>query len=82
MPNQATASNLPFYDIFTQQKVPLSKVSDDVIACDLWFVRTLQSKILGTSMLHTVPLIAERQAGKLRIPRTRAYRFSRQALSA
>ena len=28
---------LPFYDIFVTQKVPLSKISDDVIACDLWF---------------------------------------------
>ena len=31
------ASNLPFYDIFVPQKVPLSKISDDVIACDFWF---------------------------------------------
>ena len=37
MPNQATASDLPFYDIFVQQKVPLSKISDDFIACDFWF---------------------------------------------
>ena len=34
MPNQVIASNLPFYDIFVPQKVPLSKISDDVIACD------------------------------------------------
>ena len=35
---QATPSNLPFYDIFAlAEKVPLSKISDDVIACDLWF---------------------------------------------
>ena len=32
---QATASDLPFYDIFAPQKVPFSKISDDVIACDL-----------------------------------------------
>ena len=32
----ATASDLPFYDIFAPQKVPILKISDDVIACDLW----------------------------------------------
>ena len=32
---QATASDFPFYDIFVPQKVPLSKISDGVIACDL-----------------------------------------------
>ena len=31
------ASDLPSYDIFASQKVPLSKISDDVISCDLWF---------------------------------------------
>ena len=31
------ASDLPFYDIFAPQKVPFLKISDDVIACDLWF---------------------------------------------
>ena len=35
MCHQATASDLPFYDIFAPQKVPVSKISDDVIACDL-----------------------------------------------
>ena len=30
-------SDLPFYDTFAPQKVPFSKISDDVIACDLWF---------------------------------------------
>ena len=34
---QATATNLPFYDISVPQKVPLSKNFDNVIACDLWF---------------------------------------------
>ena len=34
---RATASDLPFYDIFAPQKVPFLKISDDVIACDLWF---------------------------------------------
>ena len=31
------ASDLPYYDVFAPQKVPFSKISDDVIACDLWF---------------------------------------------
>ena len=34
---QTTASDLAFYDIFAPQKVPFLKISDDVIACDLWF---------------------------------------------
>ena len=34
---QATASDLPFYDIFAPQKVSLLKIPDEVIACDLWF---------------------------------------------
>ena len=34
---QATASDIPIYNIFVPQKVPFSKVSDDVIPCDLWF---------------------------------------------
>ena len=37
MPNQATASGLPFYDVFVPPKVSFSKISGDVIACDLWF---------------------------------------------
>ena len=37
MPNQAKASNLSFYDIVASQKVPLSKIYDDVFARDLWF---------------------------------------------
>ena len=32
-----TISNLPFYDIFVPQKLPLWKNFDDVISCDLWF---------------------------------------------
>ena len=35
MPNQAF--DLLFYDIFPPQKVPLSKISDHIIVCDLWF---------------------------------------------
>ena len=34
---QATASDLPFYDIIAPQKVPLLKISDDIIACGLRF---------------------------------------------
>ena len=35
--NHTTATGHPFYDIFVPQKVPVSKISDDVIACDLRF---------------------------------------------
>ena len=31
------ASDRPFYNIFAPQKVPLSKISDDIIAYDLCF---------------------------------------------
>ena len=34
---QGTALDLLFYDIFAPQKIPVLKISDDVIACDLWF---------------------------------------------
>ena len=37
VPNQAPASDLLFCDIFVSQKVSLTKISDDVIASDLWF---------------------------------------------
>ena len=33
---QATVSDFPFYDIFDPQKVPLLKISDNVIVYDLW----------------------------------------------
>ena len=42
---QATISDIPSYDIFVPQKVPLLKTFDDVIACDLWFGPPYQSKI-------------------------------------
>ena len=45
------ASGYSFYDIFVQQKISLSKLSDDVIARDWWF-GPLQSKILATPMLR------------------------------
>ena len=34
---QATTFDLQIYNIFGPQKVSLSKISDDVIACDLSF---------------------------------------------
>ena len=34
---QTTASDLPLYDIFAPQQLLFLKISDDVIACDLWF---------------------------------------------
>ena len=34
---QATISDLPSYDIFVPQKLPLWQNFDDVISCDLWF---------------------------------------------
>ena len=35
--HQVTALDLPFYNIFAPQKITFSKISDDVIASDLWF---------------------------------------------
>ena len=43
---QATASDLSFFDIFAPQKVPLLKIPDDVIACDLWFAPPPNQKSL------------------------------------
>ena len=51
--HQATASDLPFYDIFAPTKNSCFEVSDDVIACDLWFGFP-QSKILATPMVVIV----------------------------
>ena len=50
MSNQVTASDLPFLNTFAPQKVSLLKISDDVIACALWFGFP-QSKILATLMI-------------------------------
>ena len=47
---QPTASDLPIYNLFVSQKVPLWKISDDVIACNLWFWPRPQSKVLATPM--------------------------------
>ena len=35
--HKASASDLPHYNIFVPQKVPLLKIYYDVITCDLWF---------------------------------------------
>ena len=43
----ATALDLPFYNIFAPQKVPLLKISNDIIECNSWFGPS-QSKILAT----------------------------------
>ena len=48
---QATASDLPIYNIFAPQKVPLSKTSDDVIAGSMWFAPPPQSKLLATPIV-------------------------------
>ena len=53
VPRQATASDLPIYSIFAQQKVPLSKIFDDVVTLDWWFGLPSQSKILATLMTPT-----------------------------
>ena len=34
---QATALDLPFYDIFAPQKASFLRISDDVIVCNFWF---------------------------------------------
>ena len=49
--HQATASDLPFYDIFAPTKNFSFKVSDNVIACDLWFDPPPQAKMLATPMI-------------------------------
>ena len=51
-PSDATASDLPFYNIFAKT-VPILKFSDYVIACSLWFGSSSQSKILAKpTLLH------------------------------
>ena len=52
---QAAISDIPFYDIFVPQKIPLLKIFDDVIACDLWFGPPDQSKILATPINWRMP---------------------------
>ena len=41
------------YDIFAPQKVPLLKIFDDVIPCDLWF-GPRPTKILATPMIKAM----------------------------
>ena len=49
--HQATTSDLPFCDISAPPKNSSFEVSDDVVACDLWFAPpTPKSKILVTPM--------------------------------
>ena len=48
------ALDLPFYDIFAPQNVPLLKISDDGMACNLLFGPALpQSKSWLCLWLHT-----------------------------
>ena len=53
------ASDLPFYDMFVPQKLPLSKTFDNVIACDLW--SPPQSKTLATPMRSTAIIRVQQQ---------------------
>ena len=50
--HQATAFDLPFYDIVASTKNSFFEISDDVIACNLRFGPP-QSKILATPMIVT-----------------------------
>ena len=43
-----------FHSTIAQQKAPLLKISDDVIARNLLFAPPPQSKILATPMLNTL----------------------------
>ena len=52
--HQATASDFLFYDIFARTKNFSFEVSDDVIACSLWFGPPPQSKILATPMFREI----------------------------
>ena len=58
MPNQAAASDLPFYDNLCPQKVPFLKNSDDVIACDLLFASIPPFKNPGYAMLDDSPKVS------------------------
>ena len=73
--HQATASDLPFYDIFAPQKDTFSKISDDVIACDLWFGPP-QSKILATPMSTYTTYLIKLRMLPLRIISTTPIRNS------
>ena len=49
---QKTILDLPSYDIFAPQKLPLWKNFDDVISCDLWFRLTQYLNRLNRKILH------------------------------
>ena len=49
--HQATASDLPFNDIFAPTKNSSFEIYDDVIARDLWFGPPPQPKILARPMV-------------------------------
>ena len=51
---QALDLDLPFYDIFAPQKVPFLKISDDIIACNLWFGPSPQSQTVAMPMVTMV----------------------------
>ena len=50
---QSTTLDLTFYDIFALQKFPFFLISDDVIACNLWFAPP-PIKILATRMVTMI----------------------------
>ena len=57
---RTNTSDLPFCDILVLQKVPFLQISDDIIACDLWFAPPLfQSKILATPMAGMLKFFAK-----------------------
>ena len=65
----ALAADLPFYNIFVLKKVPPSKISDDVIVCDLWFAPPPPNqKVLATPMQITRVLKQELEPNFLSKP--------------
>ena len=46
------APDLPIHKIFVQQKVPFSKISDDVITYDLWLDPPNQKSWLRLCSIH------------------------------
>ena len=52
----ATALDLPFYNIFAPQKMPLLKISDDIIACNLWFCHPHSQKSWLRLWLYLPPV--------------------------
>ena len=64
MVNQTTAFGLLFYNIFVPQKVPLSKMFDDVITCHLWFYPT---PIKNPGYAYSLTVIQNQETPKLLI---------------